>query len=360
MKTDNATISHIIYWTSGDSDDYLYGSSVTYSALDRVDFVNPLMPASFKIHAWQSITNFQNDRTVPQLPPLKRGHHYHIEIDAQSRPEKTLYTQIFFYTIAQEEIEMLTITDQQQDFVYPEKAFSYEVRLIKAGLHELLFHEIRISETQVQDAQADAVEAALMPSSSRLTSSFAHADPQLHQLNLLFTEPSKNFFQQIDPDQLPLLKNLLVINDQRPYAGFYLADEDQRDYERDFRIYISHFCQKHKLSAMNLIAYGPISSFAALYYRHVFAHAQAYISADYLSQPADLKQYTRIGSKRQQHLSTILTDSDHQLRLDQDCHCYLSLANLEQGVDGFIQKTVFKQARLQKLPYAELNQDRSE
>ncbi|MFT8879053.1 MAG: accessory Sec system protein Asp3 [Oenococcus sp.] len=360
MKRNNSETNNIVYWTSGDSDDYLYGSSVTYSALDRVDFVNLLMPASFKIHAWQSTTNFQNDRTVPQLPPLKRGHHYHIEIDAQSRPEKTLYTQIFFYTIAREEIEMVTITGQQQDFVYPEKAFSYEIRLINAGLHELLFHEIRISEIQAQDAQTDPTDAASISSSSCLIASLTHADPQLHRLNLLFTEPSKNFFQQFDPDQLPVLKNLLVINDQRPYAGFYLADEDDSDYEENFRTYISSFCREHKFSAMNLIAYGPISSFAALYYHHAFAHAQAYISADYLSQSSDLKQYTRIGLKRQQHLSAIFANPDHRLRLDKDCHCYIPLANIEQSVDSFIQKTVFKQARLRKLPYTELNQDRSE
>lgn len=134
-----------LYWGPISSVDYLWGSEIQGLAKDKVRFKNPLMPSGQLIKKWQSITNYGKDRMAPSLPLLKRGESYSLNVCMSSEPSHNVMVEIVFQDRFGVTVKRQVTTDRTLSFVYPEHAYSYQVRLLSAGMQEFTFHYFTIT-----------------------------------------------------------------------------------------------------------------------------------------------------------------------------------------------------------------------
>lgn len=134
-----------IYWGSTSSADYLWGSVIQRLAVDQIRFTNPLMPSGKVLKTWKSLTSYGEDRMAPTLPLLQRGQTYVLEAQMTSRPAHTVMLEIVCQDRFGKMVDRQVSTEGQVRFVYPEQAYSYQVRLLSAGMQEFTFHHITIS-----------------------------------------------------------------------------------------------------------------------------------------------------------------------------------------------------------------------
>ena len=129
-----------LYWGPVTSADYLWGSRIQKVANDKILFNNSLMPSGQIIKKWQSITRYDGERTVPSLPLLKRGQAYRLDVSMSSNPVHTVLVEMIFQDRFGLTVERKVTSDGSLSFVYPEGAYSYQVRLLSGGMQEFTFH----------------------------------------------------------------------------------------------------------------------------------------------------------------------------------------------------------------------------
>ena len=54
------------------------------------------MPSGLPIHEWLMLNNFQNIKSAPSLPILRRGQHYKLHFDFDATPAGSVYFIIIF------------------------------------------------------------------------------------------------------------------------------------------------------------------------------------------------------------------------------------------------------------------------
>ena len=134
-----------LYWGPISSADYLWGSVIERLAEDQIRFMNPLMPSGQVLKTWKSLTSYGEDRMAPSLPLLQRCQTYVVEIQMTSRPAHTVMLEVVCQDRFGKIVDRQVSTEGQVKFVYPEQAYSYQVRLLSAGMQEFTFHHITIS-----------------------------------------------------------------------------------------------------------------------------------------------------------------------------------------------------------------------
>ncbi|BCP58275.1 accessory Sec system protein Asp3 [Streptococcus suis] len=246
----------LLYWENGAAGAYLYGSRLWREG-KRMIFENRLMPAGVTIKSWQSQTNYQANRLQPSLPLLKRGQLYFLNIQGQIFPENSLYLKISFYDRFQQELSFTFLKDTNNQFIYPEHAFSYQIELINAGCHKFIFDSLLLS--------TDDEKELVFPQDVQ----FPMAE---RPLNVLFVENPFQDYNQINQSVIEKLGNTLYIADKSAYFHFYLSSD-----------FVSRL-QKRLLdmagdySTLRFIGYGPIGNLAALYYCQMLTNSQAYVT----------------------------------------------------------------------------------
>ncbi|PCF64363.1 accessory Sec system protein Asp3 [Staphylococcus intermedius] len=139
-----ANRTHTIKWKTIHQDTFMYGSKVTFHPC-VTEFENPLMPSGLPIHKWRMLTNFSRDKDTPQLPILKRQHTYRFDFDYSVTPEQSVYFIFICLGKNGEEMERHIVKEKQVDIIFPEGAYSYEIKLMNAGAERLLFREMTIT-----------------------------------------------------------------------------------------------------------------------------------------------------------------------------------------------------------------------
>ena len=134
-----------IYGGSTSSADYLWGSVIQRLAVDQIRFTNPLMPSGQVLKSWKSLTSYGEDRMAPSLPLLQRGRTYVVEVQMTSRPAHTVMLEVVCQDRFGKIVDRQFSTEGQVKFVYPEQAYSYQVRLLSAGMQEFTFRYFTIS-----------------------------------------------------------------------------------------------------------------------------------------------------------------------------------------------------------------------
>lgn len=135
-----------IYWNEYSSDTYLYGSEIEYIRKDCVRFKNELMAPGTVIKKWYSKANFQRDKIEPSLPLIDGESSYHISVDIEAPEDEEYIIELLFYDRFENEAGSLFVREKEADFKCPLKTYSYEMRLVNAGLTELTYHSITIKE----------------------------------------------------------------------------------------------------------------------------------------------------------------------------------------------------------------------
>lgn len=134
-----------LYWGPISSADYLWGSVIERLAEDQIQFMNPLMPSGQVLKTWKSLTSYGEDRMAPSLPLLQRGQTYVVEVQMTSWPAHTVMLEVVCQDRFGKIVDRQVSAEGQVKFVYPEQAYSYQVRLLSAGMQEFTFHHITIS-----------------------------------------------------------------------------------------------------------------------------------------------------------------------------------------------------------------------
>lgn len=135
-----------IYWGSVSTTSYLFGTTVKGYEDKSIFFKNVLIPSSQIIKEWSSSYNFQGTRRAPELPLLKKNVEYLLRIEINAIPEKTIFTEIVFKNRFGEVIGNKITKENEVVFIYPKDAYSYNIRLMSAGLEEFRFDFIEIKE----------------------------------------------------------------------------------------------------------------------------------------------------------------------------------------------------------------------
>lgn len=134
-----------LYWGPISSVGYLWGSVIERLAEDQIRFMNPLMPSGQVLKSWKSLTSYGEDRMAPSLPLLQRGQTYVVEVQMTSRPVHTVMLEVVCQDRFGKIVDRQVSTEGQVKLVYPEQAYSYQVRLLSAGMQEFTFRYFTIS-----------------------------------------------------------------------------------------------------------------------------------------------------------------------------------------------------------------------
>lgn len=141
-----AEVEWKIYWNEYSFETYLYGSQISFLRQDDVEFINELMSPGTVIKKWYSRVNYQEKRTEPSLPMISGENRYHISLDLDIQGEGDVLTQIVFFDRYEKEVDKLIIREREKDFRCSLKTYSYEIRLISAGVSHFRFHSYTLKE----------------------------------------------------------------------------------------------------------------------------------------------------------------------------------------------------------------------
>ncbi|KXT77737.1 accessory Sec system protein Asp3 [Streptococcus sp. DD13] len=134
-----------IYWGEITATTYQQGSTIQQLDKGRVLFKNRLMPSAQVIQSWSSQSVFGHTRRPPELPLLKRGQTYQLELMMTSTPAHTVLVEVVFLDRFGQTVDRTTSDKGQVLFTYPREAYSYEVHLLSAGLQELEFYYMTLA-----------------------------------------------------------------------------------------------------------------------------------------------------------------------------------------------------------------------
>lgn len=133
---------HTIYWGPVSSQaNYLYGSVIRYTGRS-VYFENLRFASGKPIKTWLSRTNYQANRRSPELPLLHPGKRYRLEQNILIEPEGTAYFQLRYFNRQNEEIGREILRQGEEDFIYPEEAYTYTLTLVSGGCQRLHFKSL--------------------------------------------------------------------------------------------------------------------------------------------------------------------------------------------------------------------------
>ncbi|HEL1693077.1 accessory Sec system protein Asp3 [Streptococcus suis] len=266
---------------------YSYGSTLRFED-GKVYFENPLMPPSFELNRWESLTNFQSRRVQPQLPLLKKGVTYRLDLKASVYPTASVYVQVEFFNRYREKIDFVILKDSSSEFTYPKEAYSYEIALINAGCSEMEFTELILEEKcTISDTLESYLKGLNYPA-------------QTGVLNIIFLEEKRDLLekQPILSRLMEELKNVILIDDE----SFSMLNQNHQDY-------IAECVQDEQFHTTRLISYGPKGNFASLFYKHRLPKTQVYSSLDFWSESRYLEELTKIGMLEEE-IVTILAEKE--------------------------------------------------
>lgn len=318
-----------IKWANYAKNSYTFGSQVSFIK-DKVVFENPLMSPSFTITSWSSRTNFQGHRTQPDLPLLKRGGHYHIQLEADIYPANSLYVKVTYFNRLGEEIGFEVLKDNTWFFTYPIQAFHYTIELINAGCERLVFDHLKLLERQEDLEEAiDFTDLAVyFPNDS-------------HELNVLFLEPDVLTMHDLPSNLLKELGNLVLVGDKAAAVDCYLSEA----FEKRLTDYL-WFYHDNDLTAVKFIAYGPTGALAASYYGSRFP------SQVYLDQPILEKAYYQKKLNQSRWVNQLLlTPIFDRLTYAGNVHYYCTEPEQEQEDLVLVHHCFERSHRLHNLPF---------
>lgn len=271
-ESDNSMVNQnaIIYWQPHIGETYMYGSIINYVTKDHVTFQNDLFSAGSFVHTWLSSSSYQVQRSVVALPLLENGIEYQIKMNASVMPENTVYLQFKFYDRYEDMIDSVTIKNGVGKFIYPNNAYAYSMALINAGLQELVFHHVEISEA-IHEKQL------LFDNDGLYISDILNNETNSSLLQVLFTEPVVGTIGIVPDNLLNQIPDVVQITSSKLYGGFYMNNQ----VENDIIAVLDQIQKIYEVQSINFIGYGPLSSAAALYYATKVTQSTAYVSSDY-------------------------------------------------------------------------------
>lgn len=130
---------------------FTHGSEIKYINNGRgVYFQNLYFSSGSIIVQWSSAPYYPVTRTGLQLPLLKRGNAYNLNVALDETPKGSLLIRVSYYDRSEELIGAEIISLNGGEFIYPHNAFSYTIELINTGVSSLFFDKLTISESRLK------------------------------------------------------------------------------------------------------------------------------------------------------------------------------------------------------------------
>ncbi len=240
-----------IYWKNYSQSTYSHGSQIDFQK-DQVFFENSLMPPSFVIKSWDSMTNFQAVRSQPSLPLLKKGASYQLDLVAEVEPKHAAYLQINFFDRHHEKIHFEILKNQQNQFTYPQEAYSYQIALINAGATSLTFKYLSLRALGSEDSVPQGM--LLYPQTGTSVT-----------LLLLEEEEDATLYADVIEQIGRKVGNLLILEARDAMSEQGIVD-------------LQGWAKKHGYSHMTIIGYGSRGNQAGLHLHLKLKESKFYLS----------------------------------------------------------------------------------
>lgn len=260
-------MEHIVYWDNGSYDSFLYGTSLT-NVGRSIFFKNRIVPPGESLKTWVSRTNYQRNRITPSLPLLKKGVKYYLTLSATIYPKNSIYIKISFFNRFDEEISSQVLRKMNNDFIYPDTAYSYKIELFNASCEEFLFHHILIYDNQ----STEKFEGDWNPLSIH---HIKNSDYESDTLYIVFMEQNYRTFSSDERLAFNSFGEMLIVGDYEAIDSYYLLP--------DFAKYFDKIIKNFSSKKFYFIGYGPISNFAASYYSCEYVGSKAFVTDQFYS-----------------------------------------------------------------------------
>jgi len=272
-----------IYWTPQTQLCQLQGATVDFQALDHVTYEHYFLPSGQVIATWHSRHLYQGEKRISDLPQLLRGETYVIErrIDASER--MFAYLIVTFFDDQYQSLETNSQNTDKITVTVPEDYAFYTIDLVSAGNGQFVFHDfvirqkkagiLRDNDTEIAPKLYTAVE---MP--AKITAK---------TLRVVFSEPESGTIDYMSEWIKETQQAVQYIASSEVNAGYYRHHEDVLVASVKLTRKQAHARQ------IEFVGYGPISSYAALYYQSQFKGSQAVISDDVNLEPEPSLKVTR-------------------------------------------------------------------
>ncbi|CBL92545.1 hypothetical protein GCM10025878_01320 [Leuconostoc gasicomitatum] len=265
-----------IYWTPQTQLFELQGATIDFRALNDVYYEHYFLPSGRVIATWRSNQHFQREKKVSDLPQLLRGVTYTIERSIDNSERMFAYLIVTFYD---EQYQKLVTNSQNADKItvtVPENYAFYTIDLVSAGNGHFVFHDFVIRQQK----------KGVLRDNDLIVAPKLYAYLQVPEkittktLRVVFSEPEKMMTDYMTDWINETQQAVQYLTSSDIDAGFY------RNHEPDLIATVKNARKQVHANKIEFVGYGPISSYAALYYQQQIKGSLAIISEDVILSPS--------------------------------------------------------------------------
>ncbi|GMA69909.1 hypothetical protein GCM10025879_11550 [Leuconostoc litchii] len=245
-----------IYWTPNTQLVELQGATVDFQSLNNVYYEHHFLPSGEVIARWHSIYNKRaNQRTiVADLPQLLHGQSYVIERHIDASERMFAYLVVTFFDSDYQPITTFSQNNEKLTIDTPEKYAFYVIDLVSAGSGSFTFHNFIIR--QQTNGFLRETDREIAPQ----LYTYLHQPEKItsKELRVIFSEPEEQVTDYATEKIKTTQQSVLFITSAKLKAGYYRQNE--------LLATIKNVKKQVKAQTIEFVGYGPISSYAALYY----------------------------------------------------------------------------------------------
>lgn len=276
-----------IYWTPQTQLLELQGATVDFRAVDAVFYEHYFLPSGQAIAVWHSKHHYTQQQKISDLPQLTPGKTYTITRHIENSERMFAYLVVTFYD--QQHQILLTNSQNHAEITVtvPENYDFYTIAVHAAGAGHFIFQDVMIQPTTQGVLRANDTEIA-----PRLYSDLQiPATLTSKTLRVVFSEPERGVTDYASAWIRETQQAVQYIASSLPDAAFYRQHEDATI------ISIKSARKQAHARHLEFVGYGPISSYAALYYQSQFKGSAAVISEDVNLAPSPTLKIARTVDK---------------------------------------------------------------
>lgn len=265
-----------IYWTPQTQLRQLQGATVDFQALDQVTYEHFFLPSGQVIATWHSRHLYPGEKRISDLPQLLRGETYIIERHIEASERMFAYLIVTFFDEQHQVLDMNSQNIDQMTVTVPEDYAFYTIDLVSAGNGQFVFHDLLIRPKKSGILREGDMEIA-----PKLYTNIEFP-PKITSktLRVVFSEPETNTTDYMSEWIKETQQVVQYIVSSQVNAGYY------RQHEEAVITSVKSARKQARARQIEFVGYGPISSYAALYYQEQFKGSQAVISDDVELEPA--------------------------------------------------------------------------
>lgn len=272
-----------IYWTPQTQLLELQGATVDFRALDQVFYEHHFLPSGQAIVTWQSKHHYTHQQKLSDLPQLTPGETYIITRHIENSDRMFAYLVVTFYD---QQHQVLLTNSQNHDAItvtVPENYDFYTIAVHAAGVGQFIFQDVMIQpKTNGVLRENDAEIAPRFYSDLQIPETVTSKT-----LRVVFSEPEHGITDYATAWIHETQQVVQYITSSLPQAAFY------RQHEAAILASVKAARKKCHAHQIEFVGYGPISSYAALYYQSQFKGSAAVISDDVNLAPEPTLKITR-------------------------------------------------------------------